>query len=111
MNYESSCYENLALTKAMQVRTDLNTKLLKTGYVNVLKSNDNRKVSFEIAKVLKDSGEGWLFLLQAGASPSTTLRMTAMKKAILEPLASALAERLFYINDIIASLQKPTKTI
>ena len=67
MNYESSCYENLALTKAMQILTDLNTKLLKTGYVNVLKSNDNRKVSFEIAKVLKDSGEGWLFLLQAGA--------------------------------------------
>jgi hypothetical protein len=33
----------------------------------------------------------------------------AMKKAILEPLASALAERLFYINDIIASLQKPKK--
>ena len=32
-----------------------------------------------------------------------------MKKAILEPLASALAERLFYINDIIASLQKPKK--
>jgi tetrahydromethanopterin S-methyltransferase subunit D len=34
----------------------------------------------------------------------------AMKKAVLEPLASALAEGLFYINDIIASLQKP-KTI
>ena len=33
----------------------------------------------------------------------------AIKKAILEPLASALAERLFYINDIIASLQKPKK--
>jgi len=32
-----------------------------------------------------------------------------MKKAVLEPLASALAERLFYINDIIASLQKPKK--
>ena len=67
MNYESGCCEIVALTKAMQILTDLNTKLLKTGYVNVLKSNDNRKVSFEIAKVLKDSGEGWLFLLQAGA--------------------------------------------
>ena len=55
------------LTKAMQILTELNTKLLKTGYVNVLKSNDNRKVSFEIAKVLKDSGEGQIFLLQAGA--------------------------------------------
>ena len=32
-----------------------------------------------------------------------------MKKAVLEPLASALAEGLFYINDIIASLQKPKK--
>jgi len=55
------------LTKAMQILTDLNTKLLKTGYVNVLESNYNRKVSYEIAKVLKDSGEGQLFLLPAGA--------------------------------------------
>ena len=55
------------LTKAMQILTDLNTKLLKTGYVNVLESNYNRKVSYEIAKVLKDSGEGQHFLLQAGA--------------------------------------------
>jgi len=54
-------------TKTMQILTALNIKLLKTGYVNVLKSNDDRKVSFEIAKVLQDSGEGWLFLLQAGA--------------------------------------------
>jgi hypothetical protein len=67
MNYESSCYENLALTKAMQILTDLNTKLLKTVNVKVHQSNDNRKVSLEIAKVLKDSGEGRLFLLQAGA--------------------------------------------
>ena len=54
-------------TKTMQKLTDLKTKLLNKGYVNVLKSNDNRKVSFEIAKVLKDSGEGQHFLLQAGA--------------------------------------------
>ena len=67
MNYENSCCEIVALTKAMQILTDLNTKLLKTGYVNVHKSNDNCKVSIEIAKVVKDSGEGWLFLLQAGA--------------------------------------------
>jgi hypothetical protein len=55
------------LTKAMQILTDLNTKLLKTVTVNVLESNYNRKVSYEIAKVLKDSGEGRFFLKQAGA--------------------------------------------
>ena len=55
------------LTKAMQILTDLNTKLLKTVTVNVLESNYNRKVSDEMANVLKDSGEGRLFLLQAGA--------------------------------------------
>ena len=33
----------------------------------------------------------------------------AMKKTVLEPLSCALAEGLFYINDIIASLQKPKK--
>jgi hypothetical protein len=55
------------LTKAMQILTDLNTKLLKTVTVNALESNYNRKVSYEIAKVLKDSGEGQLFLLPAGA--------------------------------------------
>ena len=32
-----------------------------------------------------------------------------MKKTVLEPLSCALAEGLFYINDIIASLQKPKK--
>ena len=57
----------VTLTKTMQILTDLNTKLLKTGYVNVLQSNDDRKVFFEIAKFLKDSGEGQLFLLPAGA--------------------------------------------
>jgi hypothetical protein len=55
------------LTKAMQILTDLNTKLLKTVTVNVLESNYNRKVSYEIANVLKDSGEGRFFLKQAGA--------------------------------------------
>ena len=68
MNFRNGGDKQFAtLTKAMQILTELNTKLLKTGYVNVLKSNDNRKVSFEIAKVLKDSGEGQLFLLPAGA--------------------------------------------
>jgi hypothetical protein len=33
----------------------------------------------------------------------------AIKKAILEPLSCALAEGLFYINDIITSSQKPRK--
>ena len=67
MNYELGCCGNMARTKAMQILTDLNTKLLKTGYVNVLETNYNRKVSYEIAKVVEDSGEGWLFLLPAGA--------------------------------------------
>lgn len=42
--------------------TDLSTKLLKTVTVNVFKSNYNRKVSYEMANVLKDSGEGRCFL-------------------------------------------------
>ena len=45
----------------------LTTKLLKTVTVNVLESNQVRKSSYEIAKVVKDSGEGQHFLLQAGA--------------------------------------------
>jgi len=77
-------------TKTMQTLTALNIKLLKTVTVNVLESNYNRKISNEMANVVEDSGEGLLFLLQAGASPSTMLRMTAMKKVVLEPLASAL---------------------
>ena len=40
----------------------LNTKLIKTVTVNVLKSNNNRNVSDEIANVVKDSGEGRCFL-------------------------------------------------
>lgn len=55
------------LTKAMQTLTDLNTKLLKTVNENVLKSKYNCKVSYEMANVLKDSGEGRFFLKQAGA--------------------------------------------
>ena len=41
--------------------------MLKTVTVNVLESNYNRKVSNEKANVIKDSGEGRIFLLQAGA--------------------------------------------
>jgi len=55
------------LIKTMQILTDLSIKLLKTVTANVLESKYNRKVSDEMANVLKDSGEGWLFLLQAGA--------------------------------------------
>ena len=57
----------VTLTKTMQILTALNIKLLKTVTVNVLESKYNRKVSYEIAKFLKDSGEGQLFLLPAGA--------------------------------------------
>ena len=55
------------LTKAMQILTDLNTKLLKTVTVNALESNYNREASYEMANVIKDSGEGRFFLKQAGA--------------------------------------------
>ena len=40
----------------------LNTKLIKTVTVNVLKSDGNRKYSYEMANVVKDSGEGRCFL-------------------------------------------------
>jgi hypothetical protein len=55
------------LTKAMQILTDLYTKLIKTVTVSVLKSKYNRKVSYEIVNVVEDSGEGRFFLLPAGA--------------------------------------------
>ena len=57
----------VTLTKTMQILTALHSKLLKTVTVKVYQSNYNRKVSHEIAKVVKDSGEGQIFLLQAGA--------------------------------------------
>jgi hypothetical protein len=38
--------------------SDLATKLLKTVNVKVLESNYNHKVLYEMAKVVKDSGEG-----------------------------------------------------
>ena len=40
----------------------LNTKLIKTVAVNVLKSNEKRNASYEMANVVKDSGEGRCFL-------------------------------------------------
>ena len=59
MNFRNRVDKQFATrTKSMQKLTALNIKLLKTVTVNVLESNYNRKVSDEIAKVLKDSGEG-----------------------------------------------------
>ena len=40
----------------------LNTKLIKTVTVNVFKRDGNRKYSYEMANVVKDSGEGRCFL-------------------------------------------------
>ena len=45
----------------------LTTKLIKTVNVYVLKSNYNRVVSDEMVNVVKDSGEGRFFSMQAGA--------------------------------------------
>jgi hypothetical protein len=45
----------------MQILTDLNNYLLKTDIENVLKSNYDRKCSYEIVNVVEDSGEGWFF--------------------------------------------------
>jgi hypothetical protein len=90
------------LTKAMQILTDLSIKLLKTVTVNVLESNYNRKVSDEMTNVLKDSGEGQHFLLQAGARKQ-------LKMLSWSHWQARWVWRLFYINDIIASLQKPKK--
>ena len=42
--------------------TDVCVKLLKTVTVNVLESNNDRKLSYEMANVVKDSGEGRCFL-------------------------------------------------
>jgi lysyl-tRNA synthetase class I len=41
--------------------------LLKIVTVNVLESNYDHKVSYEMANVVKDSGEGWFFSMQVGA--------------------------------------------
>ena len=57
----------MARTKAMQILTDLNTKLLKTVIVNVLESMYDRKVSYGMLNVVEGSGEGWFFEQPAGA--------------------------------------------
>jgi hypothetical protein len=48
--------------KSNEKTTNLNTRLIKTVTVNVLKSDGNRKYSYEIVNVVKDSGEGRCFL-------------------------------------------------
>ena len=48
--------------KSNENTTNLTTKLIKTVNVYVLKSNYNRKVSYGMANVVKDSGEGRCFL-------------------------------------------------
>jgi len=92
----------VTLTKTMQILTALNIKLLKTVTVNVLERKYNRKVSDEMANVVNDSGEGWSFLLQAGARKQ-------LKMLSWSHWQARWVWRLFYINDIIASLQKPKK--
>ena len=57
--------------------------MLKTVTVSVLESKYNRKVSDEMANVVKDSGEGRCFLKLGDA-------IGAAKNVVLEPLASAL---------------------
>jgi hypothetical protein len=48
--------------KSNENTTYLTSKLIKTVNVNVHKSNYNRKVSYGMANVVKDSGEGRCFL-------------------------------------------------
>ena len=48
--------------KSNENTTNLTTKLIKIVTVNVLKSDGNRKYSYEMANVVKDSGEGRCFL-------------------------------------------------
>lgn len=48
--------------KSYENTSYLNTKLIKTVTVNVLKSDGNLKYSYEMANVVEDSGEGRCFL-------------------------------------------------
>jgi hypothetical protein len=57
--------------------------LIKTVTVEVLRIRDNRKLSYEMANVVEDSGEGRCFLWQGDATE-------AAKNVVLKPLASAL---------------------
>jgi hypothetical protein len=61
--------------------------------VNVLESKYNRKVSDEMANVVKD----WV------------MRWELQKMLSWSHWQARWVWRLFYINDIIASLQKPKK--
>ena len=48
--------------KSNENTTDLCVKLIKTVTVNVLESNNDRKLSYEMANVVAASGEGRYFL-------------------------------------------------
>ena len=48
--------------KSNENTTDVCVKLLKTVTVNVPESNYDRKLSYEMENVVKDSGEGRCFL-------------------------------------------------
>ena len=48
--------------KSNENTTDVCVKLLKTVTENVLESNYDRKLSYEIVNVVEDSGEGRCFL-------------------------------------------------
>ena len=48
--------------KSNENTTDVCVKLLKTVTVNVLESNNDRKLSYEIVNAVEDSGEGRCFL-------------------------------------------------
>ena len=48
--------------KTNENTTDVCVKLLKTVTVNVIESNNDRKLSYEISNVVEDSGEGRCFL-------------------------------------------------
>jgi hypothetical protein len=56
-----------ALIKAMQTLPYFKTKLIKTIVANAPLINCDNGISYEIENVLVASGEGWFFLLPAGA--------------------------------------------
>jgi hypothetical protein len=68
--------------------------LLKTVNVNVHRITDNCKISYEMVRVVKDSGEGRCFLWPGDATE-------AAKNVVLEPLASAVGVAAFLHNVII----------
>ena len=66
-NFNSKVQVIFNTYKTNENTTYICVKLLKTVTVNVLRIRDNRKISFGILNVLKDSGERWFFLLPGDA--------------------------------------------